>query len=84
MRGKVNEIAELIQLAEKYEKTPVQIVLRWNIQKGVVTIPKSVKTERIISNSNIFDFELSKEDIIKIDSLDKNFRTGAHPDHISF
>lgn len=84
MRGKVNEIAELRQLAEKYGKTPVQIVLRWNIQKGVVTIPKSVKTERIISNSDIFDFELSKEDIIKIDSLDKNLRTGPHPDYISF
>lgn len=84
MRGKVNEIAELRELAEKYEKTPVQIVLRWDIQKGVVTIPKSVTPERIISNSEIFDFELSKEDVAKIDTLNKNLRTGPHPDFISF
>src|SRR5690554_3375450 len=72
MRGKVNDIPVLQALAVKYGKTPVQIVLRWDIQKGVVTIPKSVTPERIISNADIFDFELSSEDIAKIDGLDKN------------
>lgn len=84
MKGKVNEIELFKQFAEKYGKTPVQIVLRWDIQKGVITIPKSVKPERIISNADIFDFELSMEDIQKIDRLDANKRIGFHPDNIPF
>ena len=84
MKGRVNNIPVMQELAEKYEKTPVQIVLRWDIQKGVVTIPKSVKSERIISNANIFDFEISPEDMAKIDRLDQNKRIGFHPDHITF
>ncbi|WP_167619494.1 aldo/keto reductase [Maribellus sediminis] len=84
MKGRVNDIPILQELAAKYGKTPVQITLRWDIQKGVVTIPKSVTPERIIANANIFDFELSPEDMAKIDSLDKNGRIGGHPDYISF
>jgi methylglyoxal/glyoxal reductase len=84
MKGKVLNIPVLQALAAKYGKTPVQIVLRWDIQKGVVTIPKSVKPERIISNADIFDFELSDEDMAKIDRLDKNRRLGFHPDEIPF
>ncbi|HRX11505.1 MAG TPA: aldo/keto reductase [Draconibacterium sp.] len=84
MKGRVNEVPLMQELAAKYGKTPVQIVLRWDIQKGVVTIPKSVTPERIISNSMIFDFELSEADIAKIDKLDKNKRIGFHPDEIPF
>ena len=84
MKGRVNDIPVMQELAAKYGKTPVQIVLRWDIQKGVVTIPKSVKEERIISNSDVFDFELTPDDMLKIDSLDKNKRIGPHPDHITF
>lgn len=84
MKGKVNDIPLMKELATKYGKTPVQIVLRWDIQKGVVTIPKSVTPERIISNADIFDFELSIEDIAKINRLDQNKRIGPHPDYISF
>jgi methylglyoxal/glyoxal reductase len=84
MKGKVLDIPVLQALAAKYQKTPVQIVLRWDIQKKVVTIPKSVKPERIISNADIFDFELSAEDMAKIDRLEKNKRIGFHPDHIPF
>ncbi|WP_167614073.1 aldo/keto reductase [Maribellus sediminis] len=84
MKGRVNDIPILQELAAKYGKTPVQITLRWDIQKGVVTIPKSVTPERIIANADIFDFELSPEDMAKIDSLDKNGRIGGHPDYISF
>lgn len=84
MKGQVNDIDIFQNLAEKYGKTPVQIVLRWDIQKGVVTIPKSVKPERIVSNADIFDFELSPEDIKQIDGLDKNKRIGFHPDSIPF
>jgi methylglyoxal/glyoxal reductase len=79
-----SNIPVLQALAAKYQKTPVQIVLRWDIQKGVVTIPKSVQPERIVSNADIFDFELSDEDMAKIDRLDTNHRIGFHPDHIPF
>jgi diketogulonate reductase-like aldo/keto reductase len=84
MRGAVNDIPLFIELSEKYNKTPVQIVLRWDLQKGIVTIPKSVHQERIKSNSDIFDFELSPEDIRRIDALDKNKRFGSHPDTFTF
>ncbi len=84
MKGKVNDLPVLQALAAKYDKSPVQITLRWEIQKGVVTIPKSVTDKRIVANADIFDFELSPEDIAKIDRLDKNRRIGPHPDHISF
>jgi diketogulonate reductase-like aldo/keto reductase len=84
MKGKVNDVPQIKELAAKYGKTPVQIVLRWDIQKGVVTIPKSVTPERIISNADIFDFELSSEDVALIDQLDQNRRLGFHPDKIPF
>jgi methylglyoxal/glyoxal reductase len=84
MQGKVFEIELLKEIASKYKKTVAQIVLRWNLQKGVVTIPKSVNHERIIENSQIFDFEISDEDVKRIDSLDKNSRIGADPDNFNF
>ena len=58
------------KLSEKHKKTPAQIILRWNIQKGIITIPKSQKPERIKENFEIFDFELTEEEIKEIDSLD--------------
>jgi 2,5-diketo-D-gluconate reductase A len=60
----------LLALAEKHNKSVAQIILRWLIQRDVVVIPKSVHKERIIENSNIFDFELSSEDIETIKALD--------------
>ena len=84
MRGAVNEIPLFQELSKKYKKTPVQLVLRWDLQKGIVTIPKSVHQERIKSNAEIFDFELSEEDISLIDQLDKNERFGSHPDTFTF
>lgn len=84
MKGRVTEIPVMQALAAKYGKTPVQIVLRWDIQKKVVTIPKSVTPERIISNADIFDFELNDEDMAKIDRLNKNERIGFHPDKVPF
>ncbi|SEM19895.1 Aldo/keto reductase [Aquimarina amphilecti] len=84
MQGKIFELSILDDLAKKYEKTVAQIVLRWNLQKGVVTIPKSSKKQRIIDNSNLFDFELSKEDVNYIDALEKNQRLGPDPDNFNF
>ena len=61
----------LAEIGNKYNKTVAQVVLRWLVQRGVVAIPKSVHKERIVENFNIFDFELSGEDIEAITSLDK-------------
>ena len=60
----------LVSIASKYKKSVAQVILRWLIQRGVVVIPKSVRKERIIENFNIFDFELSAEDMDAITSLD--------------
>ncbi|MGG3927309.1 aldo/keto reductase [Metabacillus fastidiosus] len=83
-RGRFFDNPILVELSQKYEKTAAQIILRWDLQTGVVTIPKSVHEHRIIENANIFDFELSDEDITKIDSLNQNERVGSDPDNFHF
>lgn len=71
-------------LAEKYGRTPAQIVLRWDIQRGVMPVPKSSHRERIIMNARIFDFSLLPEDMDRIQSLNLNARVGPDPDHCDF
>ncbi|MFC3418882.1 aldo/keto reductase [Salinicoccus hispanicus] len=83
-RGGVFEEPVIRELAEKYDKTPAQIILRWDVQNGVSTIPKSVNRSRIAENIDIFDFELSDEDMKRIDGLDRNQRIGKNPDNFSF
>jgi len=84
IRGRIDEVELIRKLAKKYQKSPAQIVLRWDLQKGVVTIPKSVKPERILSNSQIFDFKLESEDVKMIDRLERKERIGPDPDDIDF
>jgi len=84
MQGKIFQEERLSELAEKYGKTIAQIALRWDLQKGVVTIPKSSKKERIYSNAAIFDFEISAEDMARIDQLDRSQRFGPDPDTFDF
>lgn len=84
MQGKIFEVELISQLAEKYQKTPVQIVIRWDLQKGVVTIPKSSQKERIIANADVFDFEISDEDMNALDKLDRGYRFGPDPDNFDF
>jgi diketogulonate reductase-like aldo/keto reductase len=73
----------LQEIAEKYNKSVAQVILRWDIQQGVVTIPKSVKEHRIIENADIFDFELTAEEMERIDGLNQDSRAGSHPDTMS-
>ena len=78
------DILVLIDIAKKYGKTPAQVVIRWDLQHGIVTIPKSVHEQRIIENADVFDFELSAADMAAIDALDRGERTGADPDNFNF
>lgn len=74
----------LKKIAVKHGKTTAQIILRWDIELGVVTIPKSVKEHRIIENANIFDFQLDADDIAAIATLNENKRFGSDPDNFNF
>ena len=71
-RGKLVENETLKNIGSKYGKTAAQVILRWLTQRNVVVIPKSVHKERMIENFNIFDFELSEDDMNKIKSMDTN------------
>jgi methylglyoxal/glyoxal reductase len=74
----------IVEVAEKHKKSPAQVILRWDLQNGVVTIPKSIKEHRIIENADIFDFELSADDIDRLNSLNKNERVGPDPENFDF
>ncbi len=83
-RGQLFDNETIVTLAEKYKKTPAQIILRWDLQNEVVTIPKSVTESRIITNADVFDFTLTEEEMEQINALNKNERTGPNPDNFSF
>lgn len=80
MQGKLLDDQVLTDIAKKYNKSVAQVILRWDLQNEVVTIPKSIKEHRIIENADIFDFELSAEDVEKINALNKDERVGPDPD----
>lgn len=61
----------LQEIADKHGKTPAQVILRWNVQQGVIVIPKSAHKARMAENLAIWDFALDKEDMEKIAALDK-------------
>ncbi len=84
MQGRFTELEPLADIAARVGRTPAQVLLRWNLQKGSVTIPKSVTPQRIRENAGIFDFELAAEDVARIDGLDRGQRIGPHPDEIEF
>ncbi|HRP32091.1 MAG TPA: aldo/keto reductase [Agriterribacter sp.] len=70
----------IVDLAKKLNRTPAQVVLRWHYQNGVVVIPKSVHPNRIISNKQIFDFELSDAEMKLLDSITPQERGGTDPE----
>ncbi len=69
----------LIALAEKYDRTPAQIVLRWNLEHGISTIPKSVSKKRLKENFGSLNFKLTSEDVAFMDSFNENFRICDNP-----
>lgn len=80
MRGGVAGIPEIAEIAAAHGKTPAQVTLRWILQHGVTTIPKSVHRERIAENADLYDFELSAAEMASIDSVDRGERLGRDPD----
>ena len=70
----------IAELTAKYRKTQAQVVLRWHIDHGLVTIPKSFRPQRIAENLDIFDFALTADDIAAIDAMDMGLRGGPDPD----
>ena len=76
MQGQLLDNPTLQDIAKKYNKSTAQIILRWDLQNEVVTIPKSIKEHRIIENANIFDFELSADDMKAIQALNEDRRVG--------
>lgn len=83
-QGKLLNNEVLKEIADKHGKSTAQVILRWDLQNGVVTIPKSTKEHRIIQNADIFDFELSAEEVDKINALNENHRVGPDPDNFNF
>ncbi|WP_019153441.1 aldo/keto reductase [Robertmurraya massiliosenegalensis] len=81
-RGILLDEPVLIEIGQKYSKTPAQIILRWDLQTEVITIPKSSNVERLKENADIFDFELTSEEMKQISSLNKNDRVGKNPNDL--
>ncbi|MDR2635287.1 MAG: aldo/keto reductase [Campylobacteraceae bacterium] len=71
-RAKILKTPQLIKIGEKYGKTPAQVILRWHLQNNIIPIPKSSHAERIRENADIFDFELSADELKTISALNQN------------
>ncbi len=81
-RGHKLNDKKLIDIAKKYNKTSAQILIKWELQHNIVVIPKSTKKERIKENFDVFNFNIEKEDMNKLDNFNENFRTCWDPSNI--
>jgi diketogulonate reductase-like aldo/keto reductase len=80
--GHILKDETLEAIAATYKKNIAQLCVRWALQRNFITIPKSISKERIISNVDVFDFEISTEDMEKINSMDKGYLSGSeHWEH---
>ena len=83
-RGGVLHDEAIVQVGEKHGKSPAQVVLRWHIQNDILVIPKSVTPSRIEENADIFDFELTPDDMKVLNGLNRNKRFGQNPENFHF
>ncbi|CQD11677.1 2,5-diketo-D-gluconate reductase A [Mycolicibacterium conceptionense] len=74
----------ITQIAERHGKTPAQVLIRWHIHLGNIVIPKSVNPERIVSNFDVFDFDLDETDMAAIATLETDTRLGPDPRTFNF
>lgn len=79
MRGRVFDISELVEIGRRHAKSAAQVSIRWVLQSDHVAIPKSVHADRIRANADVFDFELSDDEMAAIRKLDAGDRIGRHP-----
>ncbi|SDX76046.1 aldo/keto reductase [Paenibacillus sp. CF384] len=84
MQGQLLENPVLREIADTHHKSIAQVILRWDLQHGIVTIPKSTKEHRIIENASLFDFELTADEVARIDQLNQSLRVGPDPDNFDF
>lgn len=80
LRGNDLSNPVLVQIGAVYGKTPAQVILRWNLQHNIITIPKSAKAERVRENAELFDFTLTSEEMQIIDGLNEDRRSGSDPE----
>jgi diketogulonate reductase-like aldo/keto reductase len=80
MRGRVSLIPEIVAIARTHDKTPAQVSIRWILQRGLITIPKSVHERRIAENCAVYDFALTDAEMAIIETLDRGERIGPDPD----
>lgn len=83
-QGKLLEDPAIGAIAAAHKRTPAQVILRWELQHGLITIPKSIHEDRIKQNAKVFDFELSADDMKAIDGMNKNQRYGPVPEEAEF
>lgn len=83
-RGRVLTDPTVVAIADKTGRTPAQVVLRWHVQRGDIVFPKSSRPERMAENFEIFDFDLTDEDMAAITDLDRGERTGPNPDEFNW
>lgn len=81
-RGIVLGDPVIVELADEIGRSPSQVIIRWHLQRGLVVIPKSIHKERIRQNGDVFDFQLTADQIARIDALDRDGRVGSHPDRV--
>jgi len=84
MQGGLLEDETIAQIATKYGKSIPQVILRWDVQNGVITIPKSVRRERMMQNADVFDFTLTDEEMAIINSMNLEQRVGPNPGEFDF
>jgi len=84
MQGQLLDQPVLKQIAAKHGKSVAQVIIRWDLQRGIITIPKSTKEHRIIENVDVFDFQLTEEDMKLINALNQDQRVGPDPDNFDF
>lgn len=84
MQGKILKDETLQKIADKHNKSVAQVILRWDIQRDVMLVVKSVRPERMASNADVFDFSLDEEDMKAINNLNQDLRVGPDPDEFDF
>lgn len=84
MQGKALDLPEIVEISQRHGKSPAQVLIRWDLQHQVVTIPKSSTPERIVENADVFDFQLSDDDMARIDGLNREQQAVEYPDDIDY